>query len=87
VAGDLPHGQPLPVVVATALNQVREEEARYPATPSPLARATAALASLDVAPGLEELEMGAARAQVNDKRMITTLNQLVPFKVAVQAAP
>ena len=46
-------------------------------------RAAAALASLDVAPGLEELEMGAARVQVDDKRMINCradLNQLVPFK-------
>ncbi|WP_130410737.1 ribonucleotide-diphosphate reductase subunit beta [Fluviicoccus keumensis] len=50
---------------------------------SPAARAAAALASLDVAPGLEELEMGAARIQVDDKRMINCradLNQLVPFK-------
>ncbi len=38
---------------------------------------------LDVAPGLEELEMGARRVQVDDKRMINCradLNQLVPFK-------
>ena len=41
------------------------------------------LASLDVAPGLEELEMGAARVEVDDKAMINCradLNQLVPFK-------
>ncbi len=47
------------------------------------ARAAAALAQLDVAPGLEELEMGAERIQVDDKRMINCradLNQLVPFK-------
>ena len=47
------------------------------------ARAAAAVARLDVAPGLEELEMGAARVQVDDKRMINCradLNQLVPFK-------
>lgn len=46
-------------------------------------RAAAALTSLDVAPGLEELEMGAERIQVDDKRMINCradLNQLVPFK-------
>ncbi len=46
-------------------------------------RAAAALAALDVAPGLEELEMGAGRIQVDDKRMINCradLNQLVPFK-------
>jgi ribonucleoside-diphosphate reductase beta chain len=38
---------------------------------------------LDVAPGLEELEMGAQRVQVDDKAMINCradLNQLVPFK-------
>ena len=48
-----------------------------------LARASAALENLDVAPGLEELEMGAQRVQVDDKAMINCradLNQLVPFK-------
>src|SRR5690606_15721397 len=48
-----------------------------------LEQARAALAQLDPAPGLEELEMGAARIQVDDKRMINCradLNQLVPFK-------
>jgi len=46
-------------------------------------RARAALAELDAAPGLNELEMGAARLLVDDKRMINCradLNQLVPFK-------
>lgn len=46
-------------------------------------RAQEAVASLDPAPGLEELEMGAARIEVDDKRMINCradLNQLVPFK-------
>ena len=45
--------------------------------------AKANLEALDVAPGLEELEMGAARVEVDDKRMINCradLNQLVPFK-------
>ena len=48
-----------------------------------LAKAREALAALDPAPGLEELEMGAARIQVDEKRMINCradLNQLVPFK-------
>ncbi|MDN5690918.1 MAG: ribonucleotide-diphosphate reductase subunit beta, partial [Acinetobacter sp.] len=48
-----------------------------------LARASHALEKLDVAPGLEELEMGAQRVQVDDKAMINCradLNQLVPFK-------
>lgn len=41
------------------------------------------LDNLNVAAGLEELEMGARRVQVDDKRMINCradLNQLVPFK-------
>ncbi|AOS98634.1 Ribonucleoside-diphosphate reductase subunit beta [Microbulbifer aggregans] len=45
--------------------------------------ARAAIADLDPAPGLEELEMGAARIQVDEKRIINCradLNQLVPFK-------
>ena len=47
------------------------------------ARAERALAELDVATGLEELEMGAARIEVDDKRVINCradVNQLVPFK-------
>jgi ribonucleoside-diphosphate reductase beta chain len=48
-----------------------------------IAEANKALADLDVAPGLEELEMGAARVSVDEKAMINCradLNQLVPFK-------
>ncbi|GAA5175428.1 ribonucleotide-diphosphate reductase subunit beta [Modicisalibacter zincidurans] len=48
-----------------------------------LARARQSLEELDVAAGLEELEMGAARIEVDDKTMINAradLNQLVPFK-------
>ncbi|WP_043529478.1 ribonucleotide-diphosphate reductase subunit beta [Halomonas xinjiangensis] len=48
-----------------------------------LARARKSLEELDVAAGLEELEMGAARIEVDDKKMINAradLNQLVPFK-------
>jgi len=47
------------------------------------ARAAEAVKNLDVAAGLEELEMGAQRIAVDDKRMINCradLNQLVPFK-------
>ncbi|WP_372760462.1 ribonucleotide-diphosphate reductase subunit beta, partial [Litorivivens sp.] len=47
------------------------------------ARAERALEELDVAAGLEELDMGAARIQVDDKRIINCradVNQLVPFK-------
>jgi ribonucleoside-diphosphate reductase beta chain len=50
---------------------------------SALERAQHALANLDVAAGLEDLEIGAQRIQVDDKRMINCradLNQLVPFK-------
>src|SRR5690625_7804599 len=42
-----------------------------------------ALDQLDISTGLEELEMGAERVQVDDKRMINCradVNQLVPFK-------
>jgi ribonucleoside-diphosphate reductase beta chain len=48
-----------------------------------VARAAAAVENIDVAPGLEELEMGAARVSVDEKAMINCradLNQLVPFK-------
>jgi ribonucleoside-diphosphate reductase beta chain len=48
-----------------------------------LERAAEAVASMDVAAGLEELEMGAARVSVDEKAMINCradLNQLVPFK-------
>ena len=46
-------------------------------------RARQAVENLDPTPGLHELEMGAARVEVDDKRMINCradLNQLVPFK-------
>ncbi len=48
-----------------------------------VARAAEALEHMDVAPGLEELEMGADRVSVDEKAMINCradLNQLVPFK-------
>lgn len=48
-----------------------------------IARALAEVEEIDVAPGLEELEMGAQRVCVDDKAMINCradLNQLVPFK-------
>ncbi|APE30484.1 ribonucleotide-diphosphate reductase subunit beta [Halomonas aestuarii] len=54
-----------------------------PAEGERLARARQALEELDVAAGLQELEMGAARIEVDDKQMINAradLNQLVPFK-------
>ncbi|MDZ7783741.1 MAG: ribonucleotide-diphosphate reductase subunit beta [Halioglobus sp.] len=48
-----------------------------------VARASESLEQMDIAPGLEELEMGAARVSVDEKAMINCrvdLNQLVPFK-------
>ncbi|MGO2414636.1 MAG: ribonucleotide-diphosphate reductase subunit beta, partial [Cobetia crustatorum] len=48
-----------------------------------IARAQQALDELDIAKGLEELEMGAQRIHVDEKRMINAradVNQLVPFK-------
>ncbi len=54
-----------------------------PAVQDIAARAAAAVQGMDVAPGLEELEMGAARVSVDEKAMINCradLNQLVPFK-------
>ena len=48
-----------------------------------LARATAALDTLEIEEGLQELEGAAVRVRVDEKRMINCradLNQLVPFK-------
>ena len=48
-----------------------------------VARASESLKNLDITVGLEELESGANRVQVDDKAMINCradLNQLVPFK-------
>ncbi|MEW5251303.1 ribonucleotide-diphosphate reductase subunit beta [Microbulbifer sp. 2201CG32-9] len=66
---------------------VSRETSSTPAPPaaqsSAVEAARAAVDSLDPAPGLEELEMGAARIQVDEKRIINCradLNQLVPFK-------
>jgi len=54
-----------------------------PGADAAIAAARASLSELDPAPGLAELEMGAARVEVDDKAMINCradLNQLVPFK-------
>ena len=48
-----------------------------------VAKAQQAVEQIDVAPGLEDLEMGAGRVSVDEKAMINCradLNQLVPFK-------
>ncbi|PXY00433.1 ribonucleotide-diphosphate reductase subunit beta [Halomonas sp. LBP4] len=69
---------------AVRAETVREGAARYAVVDQDrLTRARKSLEELDVAAGLEELEMGAARIEVDDKQMINAradLNQLVPFK-------
>ncbi|MDR5859124.1 ribonucleotide-diphosphate reductase subunit beta [Halomonas eurihalina] len=76
-----PAAQPAPEAPAA---EVRDSAGTYQvAEQDRLARARASLDELDVAAGLEELEMGAARIEVDDKQMINAradLNQLVPFK-------
>ena len=90
-----PHGeaeaQPEPVAQQGASAPAAEAPSAAPA-PAPktidtsiaaIDRAKANVEALEVAPGLEELEMGAARIEVDDKAMINCradLNQLVPFK-------
>ncbi len=53
-----------------AAQPTRTNSSRATDPTDPLARASNALENLDVAPGLEELEMGAQRVQVDDKAMI-----------------
>lgn len=72
-----------PPETAAAPLKAQENSAAAPANTDAVAKAQAAIAALDPAPGLRELEMGAARINVDDKRMINCradLNQLVPFK-------
>lgn len=78
--------KPAPAAAAP-IAQVEEVAIAYTANVRPandnVQKAAESLAKLDVAPGLEELEMGAQRIQVDQKRMINCradLNQLVPFK-------
>ncbi|MCT8467166.1 ribonucleotide-diphosphate reductase subunit beta [Chromohalobacter canadensis] len=79
-----PAAKPTAQPAAPEPEQVRESASRYQvADEDRLARARKSLDELDVAAGLEELEMGAARIEVDDKKMINAradLNQLVPFK-------
>lgn len=86
-----PQAQPVQVAQAQAtapqsdavVNTSFAEAAKESGISPELAKARASLAALDPAPGLAELEMGAARIQVDEKRMINCradLNQLVPFK-------
>jgi ribonucleoside-diphosphate reductase beta chain len=82
LAEPAPAPTPQEAVSATNLEGV-PADAEAAAAMANVDRAKAALEELDVAPGLEELEMGAARVSVDEKAMINCradLNQLVPFK-------
>jgi len=84
VALETPEPEPeLETVAETAAVPVSAEEQVAPDAAANIAKAAEALEQLDVASGLEELEMGAARVSVDEKAMINCradLNQLVPFK-------
>ncbi|EED31529.1 ribonucleoside-diphosphate reductase, beta subunit [gamma proteobacterium NOR5-3] len=73
-------------VTAPVANTQAAADAEGELTPEAKANidaAAEALRNLDVAAGLEELEMGAARVSIDEKAMINCradLNQLVPFK-------
>ncbi len=79
VAPVAPSAQPAPSVATTPSHAAPTLSAGA----SAIERAEHSVEHLDVAAGLEDLEMGAQRIQVDDKRMINCradLNQLVPFK-------
>ena len=79
VAPVAPPAQPAPSVATTPSHAAPALSAGA----SAIERAEHSVEHLDVAAGLEDLEMGAQRIQVDDKRMINCradLNQLVPFK-------
>ena len=72
-----------PEVVNKALETLNEPPTGSTAVTDQVKAAADAIANLDAAPGLEELEMGASRISVDEKAMINCradLNQLVPFK-------
>ncbi|MGC3871852.1 ribonucleotide-diphosphate reductase subunit beta [Halomonas sp. GXIMD04776] len=73
-----------PKAEAKPETEIKESAGTYKvADTDRMARAEKALDELDIAAGLEELEMGAGRVEVDDKRMINAradVNQLVPFK-------
>ena len=87
-AAPTPEIEPEPTPVAAAKPAATTAPAGASRTPPTavadnVARALESIENLDVAPGLEELEMGAARVSVDEKAMINCradLNQLVPFK-------
>ena len=70
-------------MVNKALETLNQEEAASAPIADQVKAAAEAVANIDTAPGLEELEMGASRISVDEKAMINCradLNQLVPFK-------
>ena len=70
-----------PEVVNKALETLNQEEAASAPVTDQVKAAAEAVANIDTAPGLEELEMGASRISVDEKAMINCradLNQLVP---------
>ena len=73
-----------PEVEASTSQEVPAAEPTVePDTAALISAAHEAVATMDVAAGIEELEMGAQRIEVDQKRMINCradLNQLVPFK-------
>ena len=74
--------QPAPAAPATTPPEAIDPVAAAAVTDA-VAKANSAVEQMDVAPGLEDLEMGAARVSVDEKAMINCradLNQLVPFK-------
>tara|TARA_R110002110_G_scaffold240244_1_gene456398 strand:- start:44271 stop:45539 length:1269 start_codon:yes stop_codon:yes gene_type:complete len=83
-----PREEPEPAAAPAAPMQTRAASTPAPVAADAeaaenIAAAARALENLDLASGLEELEMGAARVSVDEKAMINCradLNQLVPFK-------
>ena len=74
---------PKTAAVKPATPPVEAEEIDAQAAAEAVKAAAEAVDHLDIAPGLEALEMGAARITVDEKAMINCradLNQLVPFK-------
>ena len=87
--GDAPAAAPQqqapvqPEVVNKAPETLNQEETASAPVTDQVKAAAEAVANIDTAPGLEELEMGASRISVDEKAMINCradLNQLVPFK-------
>ncbi|MEH6634915.1 MAG: ribonucleotide-diphosphate reductase subunit beta [Halioglobus sp.] len=78
--------EPAPAIETAAVEATPETNVAVEIDPVALdniAKAAEAVEHLDVAAGLEELEMGAERVSVDEKAMINCradLNQLVPFK-------